>query len=108
MATFETYQEVRHEYSGNKNELELLQANSLQRAWAESHVALLEGVTEAEREEAMVQWMVTVADWFRHHILEYPAEPGKEDRKKHFLEGFDTHPEETIAELDALFKASQH
>lgn len=112
MSAFEetvgVYREASKDHAGNAEDYERLRSSYLQRAWADKKCAELIVTDESEREIATIEWMEELGEWFRKNILEFPAEPGKESRKEHFLELFEHDPKQAVDELDALFTRLRH
>ncbi len=106
--TLGVYREASKDHAENAEDRERLRSLYLQKAWADKKCAELVVNDEAEREAATVQWMEELGEWFRENILEFPSEPGKESRKDHFLELFESDPRAAVNELDALFLSARH
>lgn len=106
--TLGIYREASKDHAGNPEDRERLRSLYLQKAWADQKCAELVVADEAEREIKTIEWMEELGEWFRKNILEFPAEPGQESRKDHFLTRFEEDPKAAVDELDALFMRSRH
>jgi len=106
--TVGVYREASKDHVDNPEDRERLRSMYLQKAWADKKCAELLVADESEREQATLQWMVELGEWFRTNILEFPAEPGTVSRKDHLLELFESDPKGAVDELDALFLRLRH
>lgn len=108
MGSFEMYRKVEGEIRNDPASRELLQASSLQMAWAEMNCAATATSDEAEHAGAIIQWIEKTGHWFREQVLDHETKPGNISRKDHFLSLYNSDPDRAVTELDALFKASRH
>lgn len=89
-------------------ELELIRANALQKAWADRMCEELAVESEDQREDITVDTALELGDWFRKQVLEFPASTDKLSRKQYYMDLFDEDPERAVRELQALYRSTLH
>lgn len=108
MSSFETFEGGQEDRLDSAYETELVQSSLLQRAWAEQRTRERLAADEDGSEGAIIEWILTTGEWFRHNVMEFKSAPGELSRKEHFLGLFDDDPEAAVEELDELFNATRH